>query len=86
MACCGGKGDASPISRTRYLIGICVFLGAYLVIGLYALLLSLFRPRYRRLSRFYFTFFRDTLAGILRRDDILVDAEQGGRAGQGGSS
>ncbi len=84
MACCGGKGDAQPISRARYLVGICVFLGAYLVIGLYTLLLSLFRPRYRRLSRFYFTFFRDTLVGILHREEILVEADQ--RADQGGSS
>jgi len=76
MACCGGKGDARPISRARYGIGICVFLAAYLTIGLFTLLLSLFRPRYRRISRFYFTFFRDTLAGILRRDEILVGADR----------
>lgn len=66
--CCGGKGEAKPISRSRYLLGSGVFLTYHAGVGAALSALSLVDPRYKTIRRIHRITFKDAWQEVRQRD------------------
>jgi hypothetical protein len=75
MPCCGGKRNAEPISRTRYLVGSTLLFGYHGTVGLVLEAAALITPRFRPVARFHRGFVSDLARSVLRRDDIVLSGD-----------
>ena len=72
MECCGGKGEPTPISRSRYVIGSVLLLGYHGVVGLTLESAALVNPRFRPAARFHRAYLLDLIRAIRSRDRIVL--------------
>ena len=77
MACCGGKGGAQPISRTRYAVGALMLFGYHGVAGTLLEAAALAAPRFRPVARFHRRYVADLWRAVRERDGIRLEGEPG---------
>ncbi len=75
MPCCGGKKEATPISRARYVIGSTLLFGYHGTVGLALEAAALVTPRFRPVARFHRGFVSDLARSVIQREDIVLTSD-----------